>query len=426
MLTSFFARANDSIKVREKVLFQNDICIPRTVYMLSDLRNNIFIEPLLKRWRPYNDFVRFTGNAKYSRRLEKVASIDNPQNSDTIVTQLINSDDFKTNKTIISALKIGKKGYGTEEVIVQILGDSYVNGAFFKDALLTQNYVPHIKLIGLRKIQGEDRQYDEGRGGWKLEDYFKIPTGEYTSYHGYIQPEGDYRYWVATAFWKRCYKVIKGEVNDFGSTYHCSRFDDYVIKFDERTGYLIKPSKNDIQYDNQLKSFVKYNGKSWIPVNEVDFNWIFDYGKYLEMWDLPRPRFFAEMLGLNDFRYHMDNDFTLWNKRIDIMKNSYLKAVPNGKFIIMIPSSTCGVLNNANGDFTTQQNASMWQCRKNIIDTFDNREKDGYYIVDTGITIDNEKGYNTDEAGVQTGNPHPYPNYPNMGAPLAGFIQYYR
>ena len=27
---------------------------------------------------------------------------------------------------------------------------------------------------------------------------------------------------------------------------------------------------------------------------------------------------------------------------------------------------------------------------------------------------------------VQTGNPHPYPNYPAMGLPFAAFIQYYR
>lgn len=63
---------------------------------------------------------------------------------------------------------------------------------------------------------------------------------------------------------------------------------------------------------------------------------------------------------------------------------------------------------------------------KNIIDTFDGRESEGYYVVDIGITIDNEKGYNRNRDGIQTGNPHPYPNYPTMGIPLAAFIQYYR
>ena len=100
--------------------------------------------------------------------------------------------------------------------------------------------------------------------------------------------------------------------------------------------------------------------------------------------------------------------------------------MPDGKFIILIPCTTCGSLNNIRGDFTLRQNASMWQLRKNIIDTFDGRESEGYYVVDIGITIDNEKGYNRNRDGIQTGNPHPYPNYPTMGIPLAAFIQYYR
>lgn len=46
------------------------------------------------------------------------------------------------------------------------------------------------------------------------------------------------------------------------------------------------------------------------------------------------------------------------------MKESYYKAVPDGKFIILIPCTTCGSLNNIRGDFTLRQNAAMWQLRK--------------------------------------------------------------
>lgn len=144
------------------------------------------------------------------------------------------------------------------------------------------------------------------------------------------------------------------------------------------------------------------------------------------MWNLDAPKFFAQMLGLNDYRDSLTADYREWNKKIAEMKESYYKAVPDGKFIILIPCTTCGSLNNIRGDFTLRQNASMWQLRKNIIDTFDGRESEGYYVVDIGITIDNEKGYNRNRDGIQTGNPHPYPNYPTMGIPLAAFIQYYR
>lgn len=417
----FFASANNL-----ETGFTNDICMPSKIYTFSDVKNSFFAEPIVKRWRPYSDIIRFDGNIKYSEKMERFASFEKIKDGSIMKVSLVNTNKFETIKETKTIIHVGEKSVGRGEVVVQILGDSYVNGTFFKDALLTQTYVPNIKLIGLRKIKGENEQYDEGRGGWKLEDYFKIPIGEYSSYHGFMQPEGDCRYWGATAFWKRCFRVGKGELTDFGSTYHCSRFDDYLYLFDEKTGYILTPKKNDIQFDNQLNLFMRYDGEKWLKVAESDYNWIFDYGKYLTMWNLPAPHFFFEMLGLNDFRYHVHNNFAVWNERIEIMKKSYLKAVPSGKFVVLIPASTCGTLNNSTGDFTIQQNASMWECRKNIIDVFDNRENEAYYVVDVGITIDNLNGYNTNAAGVQTGNPHPYPNYPAMGISLAAFIQYHR
>ena len=55
----------------QKSNFKNDICIPGKLYMLSDIRNDVFVEALIKRWRPYNDFVRFSGDCVYSRKLKK-------------------------------------------------------------------------------------------------------------------------------------------------------------------------------------------------------------------------------------------------------------------------------------------------------------------------------------------------------------------
>ena len=163
------------------------------------------------------------------------------------------------------------------------------------------------------------------------------------------------------------------------------------------------------------------------------------------MWKLQKPLILAEFLGLNDFRdapVPTTIDFTKWNAQIKTVIASYLKAVPAGKFVLMIPSSTCGILDNTAGDFTTKQNASMWELRRNIIENFDKRESENTYIVDAAIAIDDLNGFNftTDASytkpysvftdieniAVQEGNPHPYPNYPNMGVSLAAFIQKYR
>ncbi|MCR5382037.1 MAG: hypothetical protein K6G44_13720, partial [Lentisphaeria bacterium] len=158
-------------------------------------------------------------------------------------------------------------------------------------------------------------------------------------------------------------------------------------------------------------------------------------------WNIQKPDFLFVMLGLNDFRNNLEADFTEWRRRIGILKYSYLKANPDGKFVICIPCSTCGSLDNTAGDFTVRQNAAMWRFRKWLINTFDKQEKDGYYLLDVGLTIDNEHGYmlaknattvpfetykGEEALRIQTGNPHPYPNYPSMGIPIAAFIQYYR
>ncbi len=427
--------------------FKNDICLPSTLYMLSGTQNDIFVEPLVKRWRPYKDVVRFSGSATFQRRLHRVASITNPVDSARITLNLINLDNFDMIKSIHSKIVVGTKGIGDSTVVISIIGDSFTQGAFFKDALLTKNYVPKLQMIGLRDVIGYPGQFDEGRGGWTLGKYFSVTNKRTDAYNGFWQPTGNYRYWGATHFW-----ILAGDIRknphkkwSFDEIYNAGRFQTCSLLFDETTGYKLNPSANDIMFDNSLNAYVKFNGKKWVRVDYDDFKWNFDYQKYLTMWNLKAPSILAEFLGLNDFRdapIPSEIDFTKWNAQLEKLAASYLKAVPDGKFVVMIPSSTCGILDNTSGDFTTRQNACMWHVRRNIIEHFDNRENENIYIVDAGIAIDNYSGFrftadsvytkpysdctNTDKISVQTGNPHPYLNYPNMGISLAAFVQKYR
>ncbi|CAL1518756.1 hypothetical protein [Chitinophaga sp. MM2321] len=428
----------------DRFFFVNDICLPARLYMLSGVENNIFVEPLLKRWRPYDDVVRFSGSTIFQRRLARVASINAPKQGATVAVSLINTDHFDTVKTITSTIIVGQQGVGTDSIAVSIIGDSFTNGSFFKDALLAKGYVPKLQLIGLRDVAGYPGQSDEGRGGWTLANYFSVSNQRTQSYNGFWQPDGAYRYWGATEFWQLANAVRREPGRDwtFAEKYFAGRFTTQSLRFDQQTGYKLDPMINDIMYDNALGYYMRYNGKKWIRTAYEDFTWHFDYGKYLAMWKLKAPSILAEFLGLNDFRSEpvpQKIDFSTWNEKIKTVIASYLKAVPDGKFIIMIPSSTCGTLDNAAGDFTIKQNATMWELRQNIIKNFDGREKEHIYIVDAAIAIDNLNGFNvtadttmtkpySQYAGnehivVQTGNPHPYPNYPGMGLSLAAFIQ---
>lgn len=428
-------------------LFENDICLPSKLYMLSDVQNDIFIEPLMKRWRPFNDVARFSGTAKFQRRLQRVASIKAPEDAMTVTISLINQDNFDTIKSITSTIIVGIQGIGTDSIPVSIIGDSFTNGAFFKDALFVKRYVPNVQMIGLRNIAGYPGQFDEGRGGWTLGKYFSVTNRRTDAYNGFWQPDGIYKYWGSTHFWKLANDIrlnLPG-VWTFDESYNASRFVTQSLLFDITTGFKLNPEVNDLMYDNALGYYVKYNGSKWIHVAYDDYIWNFNYGKYLSMWKLKTPLILAEFLGLNDFRSARDPakiDFTTWNAQIKMIVASYVKAVPTGKFVLMIPASTCGILDNTAGDFTTKQNACMWELRRNIIENFDGKEAENIYIVDAGIAIDDLDGYRftTDTTytkpyseytgtkifAVQTANPHPFPNYQNMGVSLAAFIQKYR
>jgi len=428
-------------------VFVNEICLPSKLYMLSGVQNDIFVEPLIKRWRPYDDVVRFAGTAKFQRRLQRVASINAPVDAAKIKISLINQDKFDTIKSITSEIVVGEQGIGTDTVVVSIIGDSFTQGAFYKDALLVKGYVPNIKMIGLRDVKGYSGQFDEGRGGWTLGKYFRVTNKRTDAYNGFWQPDGVFKYWGSTDFWKLANEIRLNPQKDwtFNESYNAGRYNTKSMLFDKKTGYKLNPKKNDIMYENSLNQYVIFSGKRWLPVDYSAFSWNFDFSKYLSMWDLNAPSVLAEFMGLNDFRSARDPamiDFTTWNAQIKKVVASYLKAVPNGKFVLMIPSSTCGILDNTAGDFTTKQNACMWELRKNIIENFDGRESENIYIVDSAIAIDNLNGigFTTDtiytkpyseykgeeKIAVQVGNPHPYQNYPNMGISLAAFIQKYR
>lgn len=308
-------------------------------------------------------------------------------------------------------------------------------------------YVPQIKMTGLKNVRGYPGQYDEGRGGWTLAGYFRVSTEGDRAYNGFWQPEGNYRYWGATAFWKLAFEVKNDpkKMRPNGENWKAARFETALRRFDPATCYLLAPAKNDLMYNNNAGHYVLYDGKKWNKAAYEDFNWSFNYGKYLAMWNLQGPEILAEFLGLNDFRNAPDPatiNFTEWNEQMEQVIAAYLQAVPGGKFVLMIPSSSCGIMDNQRGDFTIKQNACMWELRKNIIEHFDNRTKEHIYLVDAAIAIDNVYGtrfltdslYTQPYAGyegaerypVQYGNPHPYPNYPTMGISLAAFIQRFR
>lgn len=130
-------------------------------------------------------------------------------------------------------------------------------------------------------------------------------------------------------------------------------------------------------------------------------SWKFDYAKYLEMWKLKTPDYLFVLLGLNDYRDSLIADYSPWNERMEEMARQFHRVNPQGKFVILMPCSTCGSMNNWRGDFTIRQNACMWKLRQNMLKTFDGREKEQIYVVDIAACIDSENGYRKNSEGCK-------------------------
>ncbi len=403
---------------------QNKISMPSKQYLLQGVQNKMFVQTFMKNDNLAGDIVRFEGTTKYAKSggvLAKSATIDNPIDGKTIEFKLYDGQTFEVKESKSSVICSGDPTYDNGTVTIQFLGDSFTRGCYFKDAFLTKGYVPNAKLVGTRTIPDTQGQCHEGRGGWTVEKYFSNNVDGDNLHNPFLHPSGNMKYWGAVEFWKIAHEINKTGGKELSAPVRYNYSGCDTSRFNE-DGFLISPKKGDLMYND---GFIAWNGKRWEKV-EAPRDWSFDYGKYLEMWELDSPQFLVVMLGLNDFRNEsLPLDFATWNQRIEKMLASYKAAVPNGRLLLSTPCTSCGVLDNDKGHFTTRQNAMMWHVRENIITTFDNREQEGIYVVDASITIDNENGYNKKQ-GLQTGNPHPYPNYPALGVPLAACVQNYR
>lgn len=400
-------------------------CMPRHLYLLADTVNNIFTQPMLSHWNNSCSVVRFTTTAHKNRYTPWQLSVSPTTNDKSLQIDLISLSDFDTLQTATVDLRVSNKRQNLSPVTIQIIGDSYVHGSFFNEALLKRRYVNNLKMVGLRRI-AHTNQFDEGRGGWTVQKYFEVSTDAHTSYNGFMQPQADYRYWGSTEFWLTVFNIKNGVENNFDTRYSCGRFEHHLSRFNPDNGYLLKPQKHDVMYDNALKQFVVFNGKTWSTAKDGELKWNFNYSKYLKMWNIPTSDFTFVLLGLNEYRDSLYADYTLWNKRIEEMARQYHSINQHGKFVILTPCSSCGSMNNWRGDFTLRQNACMWKVRDNILRTFDNRENEGIYVVDVAIRVDGENGYKRNSDGAQTGNPHPYLSYPDMSIPVAAFILYHQ
>jgi hypothetical protein len=421
-----------------------ELATPSTYYWLTGTQNNIFFQAITKRGLLEGYNVRGAGSGfDITRNLKSVLSVESPADG-TLTLELYGRGFAVEQKKTINVLR-GVSGSDTGAITAQVIGDSYTQGAFFKDALITKTYCPNLTMIGLRTSGGATH---EGRGGWTLNDYFTVTTSRTAPHNPFFHPSGK-KYYGSTHFWKlvKDYAADTGGSWDFAEEYNAQGFIGFAGIFDAN-GLLTSPNSGDVQYDNTASTYKEWDGSAWQNTVYADYTWAFNYATYLSTWGITAPDFCFEMLGLNDWRGAIiPHNYTNWDAQLELMAASYLAANASGKFIICIPSSSTGE-DSKTDEFTEKNNYEMWHVRQHIIEEFDNRTAERIYVLDVAAEIDNKYGFDilgvdgyADDASfttpyseytgaeklfVQSNNPHPYNSYPNMGVPLAAFIQKYR
>lgn len=121
--------------------FRNRLAIPSKMYILQGIENNCFFKPIVMRWRPNNDYVRFgfKDKTKLEKHLSTVATIKDSNDGSILNVNLINSDWFETIDHKEVQICSSKPFEGDQEAIVSIIGDSYTKGMFYNDALIEKN-----------------------------------------------------------------------------------------------------------------------------------------------------------------------------------------------------------------------------------------------------------------------------------------------
>lgn len=419
----------------------NVIRLPNTLYILGGVNNNIFYDAFARFWDDsyYVSHINITGIA---RDLSRVITLKNPTTNTNVLFLLNNAKTGVVESAIISKLVVGTPSVGDTQVTISIIGDSYTHGDFFVGALLANDYVPNLKMVGLRRVNDTyPTQHDEGRGGWKLADYFK-PAHELDmvthGFNPFWQPDGEFRFWGTVEFWAAAKKCADGTYTAAsGWWYQASMYNDYVSVFND-SGYLVSPTTNDIMYSQTSKKYMVWSGTEWVDAQYETYTWAFDYAKYLAMWDIEAPEMLFMYLGVNDFWGTTPTAETLgnWLSMAETLKDSYFSANPDGKFAILTPTTVC--MKNQNGYNSQAVHANMWALRTAILDKFDYYAESKVFVIDTALAIDSEHsfvvsddetitlpfdGYTGDERIYASNDIHPRVSYLSLGYPLAAFIQ---
>lgn len=393
-------------------VLENEFVLPKYVYCLNGVQRNFWHQSILKRWNPYDYYLQFGGSAKYQRRTPLVATVkEGNTDGKSITISLIDNRKMETIQTDSSLLRVAtpkQENDGLQRIKVSFIGSSTTQSTYFKEAF--SRYVSNYELIGIRHKPNDANMKHEGRGGSTLANHFGEGNGISESplkhYFPFWQPNDvseneTHRYWGATGFWvlAHTHPDNESQSDDENGAYENGCYvQEALDKFDSTTGLLINPSKGDIMYNTDNSEYIEHNGSQWITTARNNYNWSFQYKKYLEMWGLETPDVVSICLGTNEFKNvavaNMETEIARWNVLMETLINDIHTNVDSNIKIVLCNQ---GHFSNYGKDGipTAVWNYKMWLHLKDLVKVFDSRENENIYVLAQGSEISAEYGFPT-------------------------------
>ena len=431
------AYVSGNVFVSPRIIYDYDMILPRQVFIIGGEQNSVYHALYC---RNYDDRLCYAdrngGVWTFKKRCWRVEADESPNGN--LSFHLRDRRTGEALKSYSIPTRVGNKTKTSTNIKVNVIGDSFCYGGHYLQHIA--NMCGNSTFVGMRLSESNNIPC-EGRGGWSLATYFNPKSPDIALTH--MQPfspfmhDSTHTYYGVMEFWA---SIVNGTSQ---YNYGTAGFTNYVSWFDTN-GRKKNPSVNDMVYNQTAGKFEYWSGSSWVQLaQEPTFS--FNYAKYVSTWNITSPDFVVMQLGTNDF-FAGDSGVDEWIQRMDLVVasiNAYATAV--GKTInifICTPIPAAGLPNNNYGDGIIKRDIGYYNARQRIIERYDpstNFVNDHVTIVDTGVVVDNDYGFLTEERlpfAYYDGDArelydyngvHPSrPGYKQFANPIAGAIQYYR
>jgi hypothetical protein len=398
-----------------------DIAMPKKIWGFNNEKLVLYTNAIKKRY--VNDrFTLIIRQSLYSLLNNKInigscSTFSNLTSSMTIETVLFSSD-FDPKKILTSTLVPASLTTNNGTVVINPIGDSITDiNTQYK---WIKDNCPAVTFVGARYNSNTLLEHDGG-SGWTLKQFVtqvKSPN-EWAGYSEFMHPTDlTLKYYGCTKLWIAEYT---GGVNQSSM----KRKGDSVGGFSPTTGFRLTPLVDDVQYVFSETVFKKYDGTAWVTIANPTFT--FNYSKFLSVWNITQPTHVPIMLGTNDYsRVTELGAIARFNADFVTDMNTVVASIRQVsseiKIGVIIPPLRA-TPDTEDASWNTPTNACMWQERKTIIDTYDNREVEKIYVIDNGTAVDPITNFGTLGVNIADSTHPNSSGFTNMGKRIGAWIQ---